>query len=142
MPFPLNLLFARLTGPIATVVAVLLAVALGVTTFQKNAAVRRANGLYAEIHAPVTGFIARKAVCEANVKNLGDGLRRQNLAVEAIQSASDARVRQAEVGLAAAQHAAADARLRASRLASAQITGATPCERVLDADRQVQEQFQ
>lgn len=130
---------SRIAGPVAIAGCVVLGLALGVTTLQKNAAAKRADGLHAEIHAPVTGYVARLALCQGNVDRLDAKLVVQNNAVEALQADSDARIARAQAGLNASRRAAADARFRADRLAGATITGATVCDRVADADRQVLE---
>ena len=117
----------------------LLGGALVVTTLQKNAAVKRADGLYAKIHAPVTGYVARLALCRGNVVRLDAARVAQNNAVTKLRTESDARIARAQAGLDAARRTAADARYRAERLAGATITGETICDRVADADRQVLE---
>lgn len=123
----------------ASVVALGLAVSLGVTTFQKNRAVDRANGLQAQIDHPITGYRARLSSCQGNLQLVEAAVVTQNTAIDGLRRESDARVAEAQAGLAAARRDAADARYRAERLAGARITGTTGCERVEDADRQVLE---
>lgn len=134
-----SLLTSRMAGPVAAALAVILAIALGVTTLQKNSAVRRADKLHAEIHAPVTGYIAEAARCKANVTTLEGSLKRQSDAVAELQRQSAGRIAAAERGWRDAQRAAADARNRAERLVGSTIAGDTRCERVEDADRLVLE---
>lgn len=119
--------------------AIALAVALGVTTLQKNSAVKRADGLQQQIDHPITGYRARLSSCQGNLKVVETVVATQNKAIANLGRESDARVAQAEAGLAAAQRDAAAARYRAERLADATFTGTTVCERVQDADRQVME---
>lgn len=119
--------------------ALALAVALGVTTLQKNAAVKRADGLYAQIHAPVTGYAARLKLCAGNVGRLDAARISQNNAVERLRAASAERIVAAERGLVEAQERAAAARYQARRLAAAPIAGTTVCDRMGDVDRQVLE---
>lgn len=123
----------------ASAAALVIGVALGVTTIQKNNAVKRADGLAQQIDDPITGYRARLSSCEANVDLLDGEIAKQNDAIERVGAESAARVAQAQAGLAAARRDAADARYRAERLAGATINGATVCERFEDADRQVLE---
>lgn len=119
--------------------AVLLAVTLGVTTLQKNAAVRERDALHAQINDPVTGHIAEAARCAANTRRLDAALTAQAAAVDDLQAESARRIAAAERGWRDAQRAAAAARFRADRLAAAPIAGETLCERIEDADRTVLE---
>lgn len=119
--------------------ALLLGVALGVTTLQKNAAVRERDALHAQINAPVTGYIAEAARCAANTRRLDAALTTQAAAVDDLQAESSRRIAAAERGWRDAQRAAATARSRADRLAAAPIAGETLCERMEAADRTVLE---
>lgn len=123
----------------AATVALALAVSLGVTLLQKSAVTRDRDALHARIYEPVTGYIAAAARCQANVKRLDGALIEQAAAVDAVEAESARRITAAERGWRDAQRAAADARNRAARLTDTPITGATPCERVQDADRLVLE---
>lgn len=123
----------------ASALALTLAVALGVTTLQRNGAARDRDALRAQIHAPVTGYIARLATCRGNVAALEGGLTRQNAAVDALRRDGAARIAAAEQRLAAAQRAAADARLRADRLLNAPLVEVGRCERFEEADARVLE---
>jgi hypothetical protein len=118
---------------------VALAVALGVAHFQKAAVTKERDALHAAINEPVTGYIATGARCVANARQLTGALAEQSAAVDAIEAESDRRIAAAEAGWRDAQRTAADARSRAARLSAASIAGATPCERVEDADRTVME---
>lgn len=122
--------------------AIGLAVALGVTTLQKNAAVKRADGLYAEIHAPVSGYKARLTNCEGNERRLDKALADQNTAIADLRKTSDAKIAEAQRGFLAAQREAASARNAADRLAGAVPVGNTVCERLLDVDAMIKESFQ
>ena len=129
-------------GAIAGAVAsIALGGMLGVTVLQKNAAVKRADKLHAEIHAPVDGYIARLALCKGNVKRLDAGLARQNAALTALQADSADRLAAAGRNLATAQQTAAEYRVQASRLARATPVGVTQCDRILDVDAMVKEAF-
>lgn len=119
--------------------AVALTITLGVTTLQRNAAVRDRDALHAQIHAPVTGYIATAARCEANARELDGSLTRQNAAVEVLRRDGAARIAAAEQRLAAAQRTAADARLRADRLLNIPLTSAARCDRIEEADARVTE---
>lgn len=119
--------------------ALALAVSLGVVTFQKHQITRERDALHARINAPVTGYIAEAARCVANTRRLDEALTAQAAAVDDLQTESARRIAAAERGWRDAQRAAATARSRAERLAAAEISGGTPCERVADADRTVLE---
>lgn len=125
----------------AAAAALCLGIALGVVTLQKNAAVKRGDALYSAIHAPVTGYIARKAVCDANVTRLETAVTTQNAAVARMGAESAGRITAAEKGLAAASRDAAEARVRADRLLRSTVSGPTLCARYEEADRQLLEEL-
>lgn len=123
----------------ASAAAVVCATGWGVTTLQKRSAEKLVAELRDDVENPVSGYVVRLASCQGNLMAMNVALDSQNTAIEQLHKDSDARIAQAEAGLAAAQRSAADARYRAERLAGAQISGNTVCERVEDADRQVLE---
>jgi hypothetical protein len=123
----------------AGVTALGFAVALGVTTIQKNSAVRRADNLAMTIDHPITGYRARLSSCEGSLHLVETAVVDQNKAIDEWRSEGVRRTADAAVRLAAARIAAADARYLADRLAHATPAGSTVCERTLDADRQVTE---
>jgi|GEM_PF-1853667 len=123
----------------AAALALALGVTAGVQTARLNSAEARADKLHDAIWAPLIGYEARLGMCQGNEIRLEATLGRQNHAVDALKRESDARIAAAESAVAAAQRQAAEARVRADRLASATITGATLCERVQDVDRLVLE---
>lgn len=126
----------------ASVTALGLAVALGVTTLQKNRAEDRADRLHDQIHAPVNGYIAQVARCKANTTALDGALQRQNRAMDDLRASSAARLERTTRELATAQRTAAEYRAEASRLARATPVGVTQCDRILDVDAMVKEAFQ
>ncbi len=118
--------------------AVGLAVALGVTTFQKNGVEKDLANAQAEI-VQLTGNLR---TCRGNTRTLEAGIRDANGKVTAAAQQRDARVAQAEREVAAVRQANAATQSRLNRLLSAPANGATTCERVDQVDRAIQDAFQ
>ena len=100
---------------------------------------QRADGLYAEIYAPVTGLRDRLSSCTADLGNATASLNRQNAAVDAIKAEADARDARAREAVSAAQDRARTAERRVQRLLqSSPREGETPC---VAAERLIREEI-
>lgn len=108
--------------------AVLLALSLWLG-FTGHAQKVRANGLDAEINAPVTGYRDRLSACQASRANLEATVEAQNRAVETIATEAQERQREAQraIDAAKAQQRASDARVR-SLLRQQPSAGETACQ--------------
>jgi len=142
LTFAWSVLTSRLAGPIATAVAVGLAVLLGVATVQKAGVERERDKLESSVEHPTTGWRARFGQCRGNVLTLEASVEQQNKKIVALGEQSAARLAAADAALSAARRDNAGLNTRLNRLLSAPATGATLCERVEQIDRAVLEAFQ
>jgi len=100
---------------------------------------QRANGLDAEINAPVTGLRDRLSSCTADLGNANASLGRQNAAVDALKAEADARDAKAREAVSAAQDRARTAERRVQGLLqSSPREGETPC---VAAERLIREEI-
>lgn len=123
-----GLLTSKLAGPIATAAALGLAVLLGVTRVELAGSRHHAEGLEASISAPVTGWAARLATCQANGVTLKTALDSQNAAVGRLKAESDARLAQSAKAVSAARSVAESFRQQAAATLAAKPTSPDACK--------------
>lgn len=117
------------------VVAVGLAVALGVTAFQKVGLERDVARLETAIET-VKGDLT---TCQGNTRTLEATITEQNSEIELLGLASKARLAAAEKAVVEARAATAATQSRLNRLLNAPASGVTVCERLDEVDRAVLE---
>ncbi|EDX80076.1 hypothetical protein BBAL3_1233 [Brevundimonas sp. BAL3] len=111
----------------------------GRTHLDKVREEQRADGLHAEIYAPVTGLRDRLSSCTADLGNATASLNRQNAAVDALKAEADARDAKARQAVSAAQDRARTAERRVQGLLqSSPREGETPC---VAAERLIREEI-
>lgn len=119
------ILTSRLAGPIASAVALALAVMLGVQTVKLMGAEHGRKGAVAERDMARVDL----GTCRGNVSTLQDALGVQNRAVQAIKAESDARTAAANKALSEARKSALAARKSADAILAARVKpGETSCE--------------
>lgn len=119
------------------VVALGLAVTLGITTVQKIGLERD----LAKSQREVVQLSTDLRTCRSNTLTLEKSIEAANAEVDRVAQERDARVAQAQAEVAAARQQTAAAQSRINRLLSAPATG-TVCERVDQVDRAILESFQ
>lgn len=117
------------------VVAVGLAVALGVTTFQKVGLERDV----ARLETSVETIKGDLTVCQGNTRTLESTIDARNDEIELLGLASKARLATAEKAVTEARAATAATQSRLNRLLNAPAAGVTVCERLDEVDRAVLE---
>lgn len=120
------------------VVAVGLAVALGVTTFQKVGLERDV----ARLETRVETVLSDLKTCRGNTLTLVGAIDARNAQIERLGAESAARLSVAEKAVADARAATAATQSRLNRLLNAPASGTTVCERLDEVDRAVLESFQ
>lgn len=133
-----SLLTSRLAGPIATVAALGLAVALGVTTLQKAGLERDV----AKHEATIARVSADLRTCRGNTATLEKAIAERNAEIQRISEAGAAQLAKAEAEIATARQETARLNTRINRLLTTPVTGSTVCERVEQVDRSIIEAFQ
>ena len=121
----------------ASAVALTLAVALGVTTIQKN-------GLKDEVERKDAEIVRVKTdlgQCRSNTQTLEKAIEASNAEVQRVAQAGADKLRAAEDLLLAARGETARVNARINLLMKTPALGATQCERVEEIDRAVQEAF-
>ena len=121
----------------ASAVALSLAVALGVTTIQKNRLAREVERKNAEI----IRVKADLGQCRANTQTLEKAIENSNAEIQRVAQAGADKLRVAEDAVAAAKSGTARVNARINLLMKTPALGATQCERVEEIDRAVQEAF-
>lgn len=119
----------------AGVVAAALAVALGVSTFQKVGLERDVVQLETRLET-VRGDLE---TCRTNTRTLEGSIEAQNAEIKRISDEGAARLSAATVAVSEARAATAAVQSRLNRLLNAPATGATVCERLDEVDRAVLE---
>lgn len=117
------------------IVAAGLAVALGVSTFQKVGLERDVAQLETRLET-VRGDLS---TCRTNTRTLEGTIEAQNAEIKRISDEGVARLSAATVAVNEARAATAVAQSRLNRLLNAPATGATVCERLDEVDRAVLE---
>lgn len=121
----------------AVAVALSLAVALGVATFQKNGLVRDLERKEAEI-VRVKSDLGQ---CRSNTQTLEKAIENRNAEIQRVAQAGADKLRIAEDAVAAAKGETARTNARINLLMKTPTLGANVCERVDEVDRAVQEAF-
>lgn len=136
MNLVLGLLTSRLAGPIASIIAVLLALALGVAQFQLHGARSSLQKMQSARDKALTDL----GTCRANTAALSSSLARQNAALEAKSAADAQRLAQAGKDLTTALRGRERAEAQAAKLLKAGPVGVDACARAIDAFETVKEQ--
>lgn len=125
----------KVSGITACLLAVALGVSLGIATVQKNDLTAQVRTLqeHAELRA------ADLTVCRSNQVLVAAAMARSNEEVQRIANEGAARIATARANVDAARRETAIVQRRLDRLLATPIAGATPCERMNDADRRVLE---
>lgn len=129
----LKALVSRLAGPIATTVALLLLMFVGVQSARLAVAERGLRNA-----AVATGNLNRELVrCQGNQKSLVASISKQNAEIEELARVQSERLARAEKAAQAAAKGRLHAELRAAALLKVQPQGADACSRFMAADRAV-----
>lgn len=115
---------------IAVAAAVILAVSLGVTVFQKRGVERD----LATVTSKLTATQAALTTCRTNTRTLELSVAEQNTQIDGLRRDTVARIAAAERAVAAANRETAAAQVRINRFMAAPVAGATACERMNDVD--------